>query len=63
MEGTKYKSTYNFMTTIAPITMTKQILVQGEGKGDEEQVRKRNLIKYVNHSFKKNLLLLFCFLF
>lgn len=42
MEGTKYKSTYNFMTTIAPITMTKQILVQGEGKGDEDRVRKRN---------------------
>lgn len=42
MEGTKYKSTYNFMTTIAPITMTKQIPVQEEGKGNKEKVRKRD---------------------
>lgn len=67
MEGTKYKSTYNFMTTIAPITMTKQILVQGEGKGRGMRSKlgrgNSTVIKYVNHSFKNDFFLLFCFCF
>lgn len=65
MEGTKYKSTYNFMTTIAPITMTKQILVQGEGKGrgmrSELGRGTSTVIKYVNHSFKMGFLCCFVF--
>lgn len=67
MEGTKYKSTYNFMTTIAPITMTKQILVQGEGKGRGMRSKlgrgNSTVIKYVNHSFKNDFFFVVLFLF